>query len=126
MKSLQKDLEDALRRARGDADHFKKQLTEAHRVAMSQASVAASVHAATSQVHISNKLSIQASFMTYGFNKAHTTAFKFWRLAHLLNKLLMSKINLHISSNFLNLLCFGKRCFQPEVDKSSQFMSFIN
>ena len=50
MKSLQKDLEDALRRARGDADHFKKQLTEAHRVAMSQASVAASVHAATSQV----------------------------------------------------------------------------
>merc|ERR1719220_381093 len=49
MKSLQKDLEDALRRARGDADHFKKQLTEAHRVAMSQASVAASVHAATSQ-----------------------------------------------------------------------------
>ena len=43
MKSLQKDLEDALRRARGDADHFKKQLTEAHRVAMSQASVAASV-----------------------------------------------------------------------------------
>ena len=54
MKSLQKDLEDALRRARGDADHFKKQLTEAHRVAMSQASVAASVHAATSQVHISH------------------------------------------------------------------------
>ena len=58
MKSLQKDLEDALRRARGDADHFKKQLTEAHRVAMSQASVAASVHAATSQVRISSKLSI--------------------------------------------------------------------
>ena len=48
MKSLQKDLEDALRRARGDADHFKKQLTEAHRVAMSQASVAASVAAAAS------------------------------------------------------------------------------
>ena len=47
LKSLQKDLEDALRRARSDSDHFKKQLTEAHRVAMSQASVAASVHAAT-------------------------------------------------------------------------------
>ena len=36
----------------------------------------------------------------------------------------MSKINLHISSNFLKLLCFGKRCFQPEVAKSSQFMCF--
>jgi chromosome segregation ATPase len=37
-----KELEDALRKARQDADHFKKQLSEAHRVAMSQASAAAS------------------------------------------------------------------------------------
>jgi hypothetical protein len=36
-----KDLEDALRKARVDAEHFKKQLSEAHRVAMSQASAAA-------------------------------------------------------------------------------------
>jgi len=36
-----KDLEDALRKARADAEHFKKQLSEAHRVAMSQASAAA-------------------------------------------------------------------------------------
>ena len=57
---------------------------------------------------------------------SHTTAFKFCRLAHLLNKLLMSKINLHISSNFFKLLCIGKRCFQPEVAKSSQFMCFLN
>ena len=56
---------------------------------------------------------------------AHTTAFKFCCPAHLLNKLLISKINLHISSNFLKLLCFGKRCFQPEVAKSSRFMCFI-
>lgn len=35
-----KDLEDALRKARSDAEHFKKQLSEAHRVAMSQASAA--------------------------------------------------------------------------------------
>ena len=35
------ELEDALRKARADADHFKKQLTEAHRVAMSQATAAA-------------------------------------------------------------------------------------
>ena len=32
-----RDLEDALRKARADAEHFKKQLSEAHRVAMSQA-----------------------------------------------------------------------------------------
>ena len=38
----------------------------------------------------------------------HTTAFKFCRPAHLLNKLLMSKINLHISSNFLNCFALGK------------------
>lgn len=37
-----KELEDALRKARADAEHFKKQLTEAHRVAMSQATAAAS------------------------------------------------------------------------------------
>jgi len=36
-----KELEDALRKARNDADHFKKQLSEAHRVAMSQATAAA-------------------------------------------------------------------------------------
>lgn len=36
-----KDLEDALRKARSDAEHFKKQLSEAHRVAMSQATAAA-------------------------------------------------------------------------------------
>ena len=36
------ELEDALRKARADAEHFKKQLTEAHRVAMSQATAAAS------------------------------------------------------------------------------------
>ena len=35
-----KELEDALRKARADAEHFKKQLSEAHRVAMSQASAA--------------------------------------------------------------------------------------
>merc|ERR1712226_353368 len=56
----------------------------------------------------------------------HTTAFKFCRSAHLLNKLLMSKINLHISSNFCKLLWIGKRCFQPEVAKSSKFLCFIN
>jgi len=33
-----RDLEDALRKARSDTEHFKKQLAEAHRVAMSQAS----------------------------------------------------------------------------------------
>ena len=33
-----RDLEDALRKARSDVEHFKKQLAEAHRVAMSQAS----------------------------------------------------------------------------------------
>ena len=42
-RATRQELEDALRRARADADHFKKQLTEAHRVAMSQASVAASL-----------------------------------------------------------------------------------
>ena len=80
MKSLQKDLEDALRRARGDADHFKKQLTEAHRVAMSQASVAASVHAATSQVHISYTPSVTIAHMRTAlistctfFKRAHKT-----------------------------------------------------
>ena len=57
---------------------------------------------------------------------SHTTTFKFCRRAHLLNKLLMSKINLHISSNFFKLLCIGKRCFQPEVAKSSHIMCFIN
>jgi len=31
-----RDLEDALRKARGDVEHFKKQLSEAHRIAMSQ------------------------------------------------------------------------------------------
>ena len=56
----------------------------------------------------------------------HTTTFKFCRQAHLLNKLLMSKINLHISSNFFKLLCIGKRCFQPEVAKSSHIMCFMN
>ena len=56
----------------------------------------------------------------------HTTTFKFCRRAHLLDKLLMSKINLHISSNFFKLLCIGKRCFQPEVAKSSHIMCFIN
>ena len=33
-----RDLEDALRKARADVEHFKKQLSEAHRVAMNQAS----------------------------------------------------------------------------------------
>ena len=33
-----RDLEDALRKARGDVEHFKKQLSEAHRIAMSQQS----------------------------------------------------------------------------------------
>ena len=56
---------------------------------------------------------------------SHTTTFKFSRPTHLLNNLLMSKKNLHISSNFLELLCIGMRCFQPEVAKSSQFMCFI-
>merc|ERR1719452_170871 len=32
-----RDLEDALRKARGDVEHFKKQLSEAHRIAMNQA-----------------------------------------------------------------------------------------
>merc|ERR1719464_887972 len=32
-----RDLEEALRKARSDVEHFKKQLAEAHRVAMSQA-----------------------------------------------------------------------------------------
>ena len=31
-----RDLEDALRKARADVEHFKKQLSEAHRIAMSQ------------------------------------------------------------------------------------------
>ena len=44
-RQTRQELEDALRRARADSDHFKKQLTEAHRVAMSQASVAASLAA---------------------------------------------------------------------------------
>ena len=57
---------------------------------------------------------------------AHTTTFKFCHRAHLLDKLLMSKINLHISSNFFKLLCIGKRCFQPEVAKSSHIMCFMN
>merc|ERR1719450_1373836 len=35
-RATRQDLEEALRRARADSDHFKKQLTEAHRVAMSQ------------------------------------------------------------------------------------------
>ena len=60
------------------------------------------------------------------FMAAHTTTFKFCRQAHLLDKLLMSKINLHISSNFFKLLCIGKRCFQPEVAKSSHIMCFMN
>merc|ERR1711936_395759 len=34
-----RDLEDALRKARSDVEHFKKQLSEAHRIAMSQQSV---------------------------------------------------------------------------------------
>ena len=38
----------------------------------------------------------------------------------------MSKINLHISSNFFKLLCIGKRCFQPEVAKSSHIMCFMD
>ena len=38
----------------------------------------------------------------------------------------MSNINLHISSNFLKLLCIGKRCFQPSVAKLSQIMYFIH
>ena len=42
-RATRQDLEEALRRARADSDHFKKQLTEAHRVAMSQATVAASL-----------------------------------------------------------------------------------
>lgn len=33
-----RDMEEALRKARADVEHFKKQLAEAHRVAMSQAS----------------------------------------------------------------------------------------
>ena len=33
-----RDLEDALRKARSDVEHFKKQLSEAHRIAMSQQS----------------------------------------------------------------------------------------
>ena len=65
-------------------------------------------------------------FYKHIIQESHTTAFKFCRLAHLLNKLLMSKINLHISSNFFKLLCIGKRCFQPEVSKSLQFMCFIS
>ena len=40
--------------------------------------------------------------------------------------LFMSKINLHISSNFFKLLCIGKRCFQPEVAKLSHIMCFMN
>ena len=59
-------------------------------------------------------------------SSTHTTTFKFCRRAHLLDKLLMSKINLHISSNFFKLLCIGKRCFQPEVAKSSHIMCFMN
>ena len=42
-RATRQDLEEALRRARADSEHFKKQLTEAHRVAMSQATVAASL-----------------------------------------------------------------------------------
>ena len=57
---------------------------------------------------------------------AHRTAFKFCRPAHLLNTLLMSKINLHISSNFLKLLCIEKRCFQSEAANTSNFLCFIN
>jgi hypothetical protein len=52
LRITQKELEDALRRARQEADHFKKQLAEAHRVAMSQASttvVAAAVAAVNTQ-----------------------------------------------------------------------------
>ncbi len=41
LKSVNADLEEAVRKARQDADSFKKQLMEAHRVAMSQASAAA-------------------------------------------------------------------------------------
>jgi hypothetical protein len=47
----QKELEDALRRARQEADHFKKQLAEAHRVAMSQATTTAAAVAAVNTQH---------------------------------------------------------------------------
>lgn len=50
LRITQKELEDALRRARQEADHAKKQLAEAHRVAMSQATTtAAAVAAANTQ-----------------------------------------------------------------------------
>lgn len=44
LRHVKCELEDALKKSRQDADHFKKQLTEAHRVAMSQASVATPMH----------------------------------------------------------------------------------
>merc|ERR1712029_685967 len=65
-----KEFEDALRKARTDAEHFKKQLSEAHRVAMSQATAAAApLYAAHSDVlsavsvssSMSNSSSISAS-----------------------------------------------------------------
>ena len=51
LRVTQKELEDALRRARQEADHFKKQLAEAHRVAMSQASSTTVVAAAVAAVN---------------------------------------------------------------------------
>ena len=50
LRITQKELEDALRRARQEADHFKKQLAEAHRVAMSQASTTQALAAAVAPV----------------------------------------------------------------------------
>ena len=79
-------------------------------------------HAGGLQEQVGCQVVLQAFFPT----QSHTTAFKFCRSAHLLNKLLMSKINLHVSSNFLKLLCIEKRCFQSEKAKSSQFLCFIN
>ena len=49
-----------MRRARQEADHFKKQLTEAHRVAMSQASTTAAVAAVNTQ----QQQQQQAAFIT--------------------------------------------------------------
>ena len=74
MRVLHKDLEDALRRARGDAEHFKKQLTEAHRVAMSQASVAASVAAVVNNPQAFAETSTTTADTTSGSSSATTAS----------------------------------------------------
>jgi len=67
-----RDLEDALRKARSDVDHFKKQLSEAHRIAMSQQSAPPPYQSVSPT---QSQYSLAAQTPQASLNKFHSTSY---------------------------------------------------